>query len=141
MCTFLDTTPCQMTWNKIGLLAITRFLKKYFESKPNDDSQERMERQPLGLHQAQLQSMGLVEPLEGETFNDFGLQKYILEYPNIFRWPEGCNHDGKGHLGDCCSGNCDGFALGKNAEQYDWPGEIPVTEWLAGSYQVPIELG
>ena len=25
--------------------------------------------------------------------------------------------------------------LGKNAEEYDWPGEIPVTEWFAGSYQ------
>jgi len=50
-------------------------------------------------------------------------------------WPEGCHHDGKGHFGDCCSGNCDGFALGKNAEEYDWPGEIPVTEWFAGSFQ------
>ena len=28
---------------------------------------------------------------------------------------------------------------GKNAEEYDWPGEIPVTEWLAGSFQVTIE--
>jgi len=50
-------------------------------------------------------------------------------------WPEGCHHDGKGHFGDCCSHNCDGFALGKNAEEYHWPGEIPVTEWFAGSYQ------
>ena len=102
MCTFLDITPCQMIWNKIGLPAITRFLKikkyseskpnddsleylkralkKYFASKPNDDSQERMERQPLGLLQAQLQSMGLVEPLGGETFRILELlegPKYI----------------------------------------------------------------
>ena len=28
-------------------------------------------------------------------------------------WPRGCQGDGTGHFGDCCSGNCDGFALGK----------------------------
>jgi len=50
-------------------------------------------------------------------------------------WPNGCNGDGTGNFGDCCSGNCDGFALGKNAEDYDWPGEIPFTPWLAGSNQ------
>merc|ERR1719516_568637 len=51
-------------------------------------------------------------------------------------WPQGCEGDGSGKFGDCCSGNCDGFALGKNAEEYDWgSNETPVTEWLAGSYQ------
>merc|ERR1719411_711297 len=50
-------------------------------------------------------------------------------------WPAGCHGDYSGHFGDCCSGNCDGFALGLNAEEYEWPGEIPVTEWLAGSFQ------
>jgi len=50
-------------------------------------------------------------------------------------WPRGCHGDGSGKFGDCCSGNCDGFALGKNAEEYDWPGEMPVTEWLAESFQ------
>jgi len=51
-------------------------------------------------------------------------------------WPYGCNFDGTGNFGDCCPGaNCGGFALGKNAEEYDWPGKIPVTEWLAGSQQ------
>ena len=50
-------------------------------------------------------------------------------------WPHGCNGDNKGDFGDCCSGNCDGFALGKNAEEYHWPGEIPITPWFAGSNQ------
>jgi len=48
--------------------------------------------------------------------------------------PLGCDNDGEGKFGDCCSGNCDTFALGKNAEDYDW-GDPPVTEWKAGSYQ------
>ena len=49
---------------------------------------------------------------------------------------QGCQGDGSGKFGDCCSGNCDGFALGKNAEEYNWPDdETPVTEWLAGSFQ------
>ena len=26
--------------------------------------------------------------------------------------PDGCAGDGKGELGDCCSGNCDTFGLG-----------------------------
>jgi len=51
-------------------------------------------------------------------------------------WPQGCEGDGSGKFGDCCSGNCDGFALGKNAEEYNWgSNETPVTEWLAGSFQ------
>lgn len=50
-------------------------------------------------------------------------------------WPAGCNGDYTGTFGDCCSHNCDGFALGKNAEEYDWPGEIPFTMWSAGSNQ------
>ena len=50
-------------------------------------------------------------------------------------WPLGCHGDSSGKFGDCCSGNCDGFALGKNAEEYSWPGKIPVTEWAGGSYQ------
>ena len=49
--------------------------------------------------------------------------------------PLGCDGDSTGEFGDCCSHNCDGFALGKNAEEYSWPGEIPVTEWSAGSHQ------
>ena len=53
-------------------------------------------------------------------------------------WPRGCSGDGDGTFGDCCSGNCDGFALGNNTEEYDWEsigGGIPVTEWFAGSHQ------
>ena len=56
------------------------FAKKYFHNKivesqkvflhiiPDGHSQVRMERRPRGLLLAQLQSMGLVEPLEGEAF-------------------------------------------------------------------------
>ena len=52
------------------------------------------------------------------------------------RTTQGCEGDGSGKFGDCCSGNCDGFALGKNAEEYEWgSNETPVTEWLAGSFQ------
>jgi len=51
--------------NDESLKYLKRALTKYFAYKPNDDSQERMERQPRGLLQAQLQSMGLVELLEG----------------------------------------------------------------------------
>ena len=32
--------------------------------------------------------------------------------------PLGCDNDGEGSFGDCCSGNCDAFALGGNAEAY-----------------------
>ena len=49
-------------------------------------------------------------------------QRNVLKYFsawNISRWPDGCKHDGKGHFGDCCSGNCDGFALGKIEEYKD----------------------
>ena len=48
--------------------------------------------------------------------------------------PLGCDNDGEGSFGDCCSSNCDTFALGDNAENYLWP-DMPVTEWVAGSYQ------
>ena len=48
--------------------------------------------------------------------------------------PLGCNNDGEGEFGDCCSSNCDTFALGDNAENYLWP-DMPFTEWIAGSYQ------
>jgi len=48
--------------------------------------------------------------------------------------PLGCNDDGKGNFGDCCSHNCDTFALGDNAENYHWHNP-PVTEWKAGSFQ------
>ena len=53
-------------------------------------------------------------------------------------WPLGCDGDGSGTFGDCCSHNCDGFALGLNAEDYDWDsigGGPVVTEWFAGSNQ------
>jgi len=46
--------------------------------------------------------------------------------------PYGCDMDGKGKFGDCCSGNCDAFALGDLAEEYDWP-DAPTTEWRAGT--------
>ena len=36
-------------------------------------------------------------------------------------------------FGDCCGSGCGGFALGGNAENYEWP-EIPVTEWNRGSF-------
>merc|ERR1712013_272771 len=48
--------------------------------------------------------------------------------------PLGCNGDGKGNFGDCCTDHCDSFALGKNMEEYEWP-DAPVTEWKAGSSQ------
>ena len=39
-----------------------------------------------------------------------------------------------GKFGDCCTDHCDAFALGKNAEEYDWSGhDVPVTTWIAGS--------
>ena len=49
-------------------------------------------------------------------------QRNVLKYFSVWntsRWPDGCKHDGKGHFGDCCSGNCDGFALGKIEEYKD----------------------
>ena len=46
--------------------------------------------------------------------------------------PYGCEMDGKGKFGDCCSRNCDGFALGGLAEEYEWP-HAPTTEWKAGT--------
>jgi len=49
--------------------------------------------------------------------------------------PYGCpKGNGTEEFGDICNPG-GGFAMGKNAEQYDWPGQIPVTEWLAGSEQ------
>jgi len=48
--------------------------------------------------------------------------------------PAGCHGDYSGHFGDCCTDHCDAYALGLNAEQYDWP-NVFVTEWEAGSYQ------
>merc|ERR1711955_195368 len=47
--------------------------------------------------------------------------------------PAGCNGDYTGKFGDCCTDHCDAFALGKNAEEYDWSGhDVPVTTWIAG---------
>ena len=37
-------------------------------------------------------------------------------------------------FGDCCGSSCGGSAYGDNAENYEWP-EIPVTEWIRGSFQ------
>lgn len=50
--------------------------------------------------------------------------------------PLGCNLDGEGNFGDCCNtnGKCGTFALGDNAENYDWP-NAAITEWKAGSIQ------
>jgi len=49
--------------------------------------------------------------------------------------PLGCNNDGEGKFGDCCNEQCSGgFALGDNAENYEWDNPA-VTEWKAGSYQ------
>ena len=48
--------------------------------------------------------------------------------------PNGCDYDGQGEFGECCSGNCDSYAMGDNAENYVWP-DMPVTEWKLGSYQ------
>ena len=49
----------------------------------------------------------------------------------LTRCPKG---NGTEEFGDICNPG-GGFALGKNAEEYDWPGQIPVTEWLAGAEQ------
>jgi len=48
--------------------------------------------------------------------------------------PFGCDKDGKGEFGECCSHNCDTYAMGKNAEDYPWP-DIPTTVWRVGSIQ------
>ena len=42
--------------------------------------------------------------------------------------PKGCHGDYSGKFGDCCTDHCDAWALGKNAEEYDWP-NAPVTTW------------
>ena len=81
-CTYLDTTRFQTTWNNHGWLVITRFVtidytQKVQSIKQDDDSQERMERRPLGLLQARLQSMVLVAPLAGETLSIFGFAFWI----------------------------------------------------------------
>ena len=47
------------------------YTQKVQSIKQDDDSQERMERRPLGLLQARLQSMVLVAPLAGETLSIF----------------------------------------------------------------------
>ena len=53
--------------------------------------------------------------------------------------PLGCRGDGVGNFGDVCIFADEtfpgGFAKGWNAEEFDWPGEIPVTEWSPGSEQ------
>jgi len=48
--------------------------------------------------------------------------------------PLGCQGDGEGKFGDCCSHHCDAFAMGDNAEAYPWDSPT-VTEWRTGSYQ------
>jgi len=48
--------------------------------------------------------------------------------------PNGCNNDGVGEVGDCCTSHCDATPGGKNAEEYDWP-SIPTTVWPIGSNQ------
>ena len=45
--------------------------------------------------------------------------------------PNGCNADGEGKFGDCCSDTCGIFAFGNNTEDYPWP-DMPITEWHAG---------
>ena len=45
--------------------------------------------------------------------------------------PNGCDNDGKGMFGDCCTENCGIFGLGNNTEEYAWP-DMPITEWFAG---------
>ena len=45
--------------------------------------------------------------------------------------PNGCNGDGKGSYGDCCTEKCGIFAFGNNTKDYAWP-DMPVTEWFAG---------
>ena len=47
---------------------------------------------------------------------------------------DGCTGEEDETFGDCCGDSCGGFGLGDNAENYDWP-DIPITEWMAGSYQ------
>ena len=48
--------------------------------------------------------------------------------------PNGCNDDGEGEFGECCGDSCGKFAMGDNAENYEWP-DMPITEWTAGSFQ------
>ena len=158
VCTYQEITHFQMTWNNLGWPVITRSVTindskrtlkpdcekvKWSKSKRSHQSGTHGKTTPW-FAPGTAPVYGACGTLGGwEIFSDFVLGGpwtcSILGRPwtcNISRWPEGCHHDGKGHFGDCCSGNCDGFALGKNAEEYDWPGEIPVTEWFAGSFQV-----
>jgi len=48
--------------------------------------------------------------------------------------PNGCNNDGEGTFGECCSEHCDAFPMGENAENYPWP-NIPTTVWRQGAFQ------
>ena len=53
---------------------------------------------------------------------------------NLGAAPNGCKDDGEGEFGECCGESCGKFAMGDNAENYEWP-DMPITEWTAGSYQ------
>ena len=65
-----------------------------------------------------------------EVFFEACPKPFLKPHPTIAS--QGCDNDGEGSFGDCCSGNCDSFALGGNAETYQWP-NMPVTEWTAGA--------
>ena len=58
------------------------------------------------------------------TVSPSSIRSSIITRYASTRFLQGCEGDGSGEFGDCCSGNCDGFALGKNAEEYDWPGQV-----------------
>ena len=47
--------------------------------------------------------------------------------------PNDCKDDGVGEFGECGGESCGKFAMGDNAENYEWP-DMPITEWRAGSY-------
>ena len=63
-----------------------------------------------------------------------GTASMISPCGNLGAAPNGCKDDGEGEFGECCGESCGKFAMGDNAENYEWP-DMPITEWEAGSYQ------
>jgi len=90
---------------------------------------------PDDMSQQEVKCVGQAGAKEEHPWNAPGTAKPYGPCGALGGNPYGCHGDGVGHFGDCCGNECDGFAIGNNAELYDWPGDVPVTEWLAGSQQ------
>jgi len=91
---------------------------------------------PSSMSQPEVQCVGQTGAKTTHPWNAPGTAPVHGPCGTLGGWPEGCFGNGTGTFGDCCGNNCDSFALGKNAEEYDLAtSDIPVTEWLAGSHQ------